>query len=206
MQIELPRQLPGPCLEGPTLGGGFCTHPPPPPPATSGCPEGTSRARVLAAGLSKHGWGLQLGQSGPLTLGILSPEHGPTNRARGGPPPTPSATAASAPHSSLGLTAREEETRLSLQLLRVRQTARCHGERGRQATQTARRGRGAPPGTSAVPPPAARPLPELRARRGKARPPARGAPTRTERLTLRLCVGFTTQTSCPAAEKTRLAL
>lgn len=45
-----------------------------------------------------------------------------------------------------------------------------------------------------------------RARRGKARPPARGAPTRTERLTLRLCVGFTTQTSCPAAEKTRLAL
>lgn len=183
LQKEPPRQLPGPCLGGPA------------PSVTSGCPEGTSGARVLAACLLKHrrrGRGGRPGQSGPLTLRILSPEHRPTNmRERGGPPPPPP------------LLSQADSSGGGNQAV----TPVVAGPRERRATQTARRGRGAPRETSAGP----RRRPGLcgscaRARGGKARPPARGAQARTERLTLRLRVGFTTQTSCPAAEKTRLAL
>lgn len=80
-----PPQLPGPCLGVPAVGGGVL----PPRPSLRGARRGLPEPVCSPPAFpNTGGGGGQPGQSGPLTLRIPSPEHGPTNmRERGGAAP-----------------------------------------------------------------------------------------------------------------------
>lgn len=204
MQIELPRQLPGPCLEGPTLGGGSA----PPPARHFGVPRGdvcsllafpnTGRGVGVAAGAIRatNSWDPVSGTRAHKQEGERgAAPHSLRHRRVCAPLLSGADSSRGRNQAVTPVVAGQANSALS----RWRARAPGHpdstqGQRGPSGDQ-----RGPATGGPAF-------AGAARARQGKARPPARGAPTRTERLTLRLCVGFTTQTSCPAAEKTRLAL
>lgn len=122
-----------------------------------------------------------------------------------GTPPTPSTTPTPLQGCRLG-----EKTQTHSSCSRPSGTPHCHQEH--PATRRGRTSRG-----SGARDPADQPLPRSSTRsredgsltnpeEGLEPEPRERQRTDREQLTFRLCVGFTTQTSCPAAANTRLAL
>lgn len=127
-----------------------------------------------------------------------------------GTPPTPSTTLTPDPQPTPRLPPWGKDTD-SLHLLSpIKEATHCHQEH--PATRRGRTSRG-----SGARDPADQPLPRSSTRsredgsltnpeEGLEPEPRERQRTDREQLTFRLCVGFTTQTSCPAAANTRLAL